>query len=124
MPTTTVSGIGGGEHVERITPAGDEVVDALLQERRAVLCRAGADLVRREPVQADDLLVERAARLDAIEPAGESEAEVGHVLGRIYPAIDADQCRGREAMRGLFHRLPRAGCDQGFARIEVAGGLV
>src|SRR5436853_3067404 len=64
MPTTTrvmtPSCELRAQHLERIAMAREVVLDAFLHQRRAVLRAPVGKLRRREPVQADDLLVERA----------------------------------------------------------------
>ncbi len=92
--------------------------------------RAGAlaDLVRRQPQDAQDAVVQRASRFLRPELAGEREADVGHAFGFVARHgardVDAEQ-RGRpERMRGLLDRLARRGLDQRLAGIEVAGRLV
>src|SRR4051794_40639050 len=61
MPTTIFMRSGSGElgreELERIAPAGEEVLQALLDKRRAVLGAPVRELRRGEPVQVDDFLV-------------------------------------------------------------------
>src|SRR5688500_16320271 len=123
MPTTTRSGIVGREDVERKLAPGEVVVDAALHERRAMDGTARKELLAREPVQRDDLLVERPL-VEPLDAAAEAEAQEGDVRGRVVPAVDADECGWGEAMRGLLEHLAAAGRHQRLARVEVAGGLV
>src|SRR4029077_9858548 len=123
MPTTTRSGIFPGENLERERAPREVVVDAALHERRAVLRAALEELVAREPVQRNDLPVERPL-VDALDAPAEAEEQEGHVPRRIVPAVDADE-RGRlEAVRRFLERFAPARRHQRLARIEVAGGLV
>src|SRR6476646_44416 len=123
MPTTTRSGIFPGENLERERAPREVVVDAALHQRRAVLRAALEELVAREPVQRNDLPVERPL-VDALDAPAEAEAQEGHVPRRVVPAVDADE-RGRlEAVRRFLERFAPARRHQRLARIEVAGGLV
>src|SRR3990170_1761511 len=124
MPTTTFSRIALGQDLERKAPPGEEVLDALLHQRRAVLGAPRGELGRRQPGERDDLLVEPSALLHAVDPAAERKAQERHVLLVVAPAVDAEQCRGREAMRRLLQHLARHRLGERLARIEVPGRLV
>src|SRR6185436_3471899 len=53
-----------------------------------------------------------------------AEAQEGHVLRGVVPAIDADE-RGRlEAVRRLLEHFTPARGDERLAGVEMAGGLV
>src|SRR5262245_19200131 len=80
-----------GEQLQRIAPAGEEILDAFLHERRAVLVAPGRELRRREPVQRHDFLVELAAFLEAGDLAREGEAQVGDVPRGVVVAVHAEQ---------------------------------
>src|ERR1044071_2457921 len=123
MPTTTRSGIVAGEDVERERAPREVVLDAALHERRAVLRAPLEELLRREPVQRDDLPVERLLH-DALDAAAEAEAQERHVPRRIVPAVDADERRRLEAVRSFLEHFAPAGRHQRFAGIEMARGLV
>src|SRR5687768_10282040 len=123
MPTTTRSGIVGRKDVERKLAPGEVIVDAALHERRAMGGTARTELLAREPVQRDDLLVERPL-VDPLDAAAEAEAQEGDVRGRVVPAVDADERRGDEAMRRLLEHLAAARGNERLARVQVAGRLV
>src|SRR5919198_3513021 len=82
------------------------------------------ELRGREPVQLHDLLVELALPVGFANLAGEAEAQEGHVLSRVVPAIDADERARLKAMRCFFEHFAAACGDERLAGIEVAGGLV
>src|SRR2546423_1343028 len=123
IPTTTFSGIFVGEQLEREVPSREEVVDALLHQRRAVIGAPRRQLLGSQPAQRLDLLVERPLFL-AQNRSGEAKAQERHVLRGVMPAIDADQRLGLEAVRGLLEHFAPASGDQRFARIEVPRRLV
>src|SRR5580765_1726368 len=123
MPTTTRSGIFARENLERECASREVVVDAALHKRRAVPRAPLEELVTREPVQRDDLPVERPL-VDALDAPAEAEAQERHVPRRVVPAVDADECGRLEAVRRLLEHFAPARRHQRFARIEVAGGLV
>src|SRR5688572_29158765 len=75
MPTTTFSGIGVRQKFEREALPGQEIVHALLHQRRAVHCLPGAQLVRGQPVQRHDLLVQLASRFRARDGPGKAESD-------------------------------------------------
>src|SRR5579859_7177731 len=58
IPTTTRSGIVLRQDLERVAMPGEEIVDAFLHQRRAVLARSFLQLFRAQPVQADNLRVQ------------------------------------------------------------------
>src|ERR1051326_1938214 len=123
MPTTTRSGIFAGEDLEREAAPREVVVDAALHERRAVLRTPLEELLAREPVQRHDLPIERPL-LDALDAAAKAEAQEGHVLRGVVPAVDADE-RGRlEAGRRLLEHSPPARGDERLAGVEMSGRLV
>src|SRR5688572_1226697 len=94
-----------------------------MHQRRAVLGAPRAELGGREPLQRDDFLVER-SRFLADDAATEAKAQEGDVLRGVVPAVDADQARRLEAVRGLLEHLAPARLDQRLAGVEVAGRLV
>src|SRR5687768_3292171 len=79
IPTTTRSGIFAREYFERKPAPGDEIVDAALHQRRAVLGAPRHELVAGEPVQRGDLRIQR-PRIDALDAPAEAKAQEGHVL--------------------------------------------
>src|SRR5438309_7272 len=123
MPTTTFSGRFPRQHVEREASAGEEVLHALLHERRAVLRLPCLHLRLGQPVQGNDFPVQ-GPLFDALDLARKAEAQERHVPRRVMPAVDADQARRLEAVRGLFQHLAPAGGEQGFAAIEMSRRLV
>src|SRR5436190_1202592 len=92
MPTTTRSGIFRGEDLEREATSREVVLDAALHERRTVLRAPLEELLAREPVQRDDLAVERPL-VEALDAAAEAESQERHIAGRVVPAIDCDDRR-------------------------------
>src|ERR671914_2455886 len=116
MPTTTRSGIVRGQDLEGEAAPGEPVVDAALHERRAVRCAPLEELLAREPVQRQNLRVDR-ARLHALDAAAKAKAQERDVRRRIVPAVDADERRGLEAVRGFLQHLAPA------RRNERLGGI-
>src|SRR3989454_145214 len=123
MPTTTFSAIFPRQHVDREASAGEEVLHALLHERRAVLRLPAFHLPLGQPVQGNDFPVQGPI-FDPLDVAPKAEAQERHVPRRVMPAVDADQARWLEAVRGLFQHLALAGGEQGFAAIEMSRRLV
>src|SRR5437879_3843953 len=123
MPTTTFSAIFPRQHVEREASAGEEVLHALLHERRAVLRLPAFHLPPGQPVQGNDFPVQ-GPLFDPLDLARKAEAQKRHVPRRVMPAVDADQARRLEAVRGLFKHLALAGGEQRFAAIEMSRRLV
>src|SRR5258706_10907301 len=142
MPTTTRSpidssaeiwgecsrGLRSGEltaqRPERKTRPGEIVLHAALHEGRSMHRAPRRELLRREPMQRENLPVERAPWLGVPDVSAKREAQKRHVLRCVVPAIDAEQRRGRESMRRLFQHLARDRGNERLARIEMAGRLV
>src|SRR5688572_5577844 len=123
MPTTTRSGIFGREHVEPELTPGKVVVHAALYQRGAMLAASRGELLAREPVQRQDLLVERTL-LHAFDAAAEAIAQEGDIRRRVVPAIDADQRSRLEAVRGLFEHLAPARRHERLVRVQMPRRLV
>src|SRR6266446_4779556 len=81
-------------------------------------------LIDREPMQGDDLFVERAVLVEGTGLAGEAEAEERDVFRCIVPAVDAHERARLEVVRRLLQHLAAASSDERLARIQVAGRLI
>src|SRR5207248_892858 len=79
------------ENVQRIAHAGEIVLNALLHQGRAMVAFPRLQLVEREPMQGDDLFVERTVLVQGTGLAREAEAEERDVLCRVVPAVDGHQ---------------------------------
>src|SRR5262245_41462612 len=94
---------------ERESPPSEAIRDARHDERAARSVLEPADLGGGEPQHPPDLGVERPADLLAPDLAHEREAEERRVARRVPPAIDTEQMRRPEAVRGFLQRLALAG---------------
>ena len=78
----------------------------------------------RDPECAHDAPVERLLRTMIVHCTAEGEAQEAAAVHRIAPQVDADQSVGPEPPRGLLARFADRRFEQGFAILEMSGGLV
>jgi len=111
------------EDVERIARAGEEILDALQDQRRTVARVAGADFIEAHPDVPQDALIERAAGVMIGDASGKSEAHIGRP-GRLGVVIDAEQRFGHKMVCAFFKGFAHDRFGQCFIGFEVTGGLV
>ena len=112
------------QQIEGIALAGEQILDAAQDQRAAMSRLRGLDLIQCQPAGADDAFVEFALGLPAAQLTGKGKTQIGHVLGRVLPVIDADQMRRLEVVSRLFERLAHHGIDQRLAFFKMPGRLI
>ena len=112
------------DEFERVTRAGQVVVDAAHHERAAMAALQCQHLLAVEPAGAQDAVVQRPGRIVPAEAAAEGDSQEGPGRVRRLPQVDADDLARHERPAGLLQRLARDGVLQGLAVVEVTRGLV
>ena len=77
-----------------------------------------------EPAGAQDAVIEGARGIVTLQLATERDTQEGLAQVRGLPEVDADDFAWDERPAGFLERLARDGLLQGFAVLEVTGGLV
>src|SRR5438046_9497731 len=108
MPTTTFSAIFPRQHVEREAPAGEEVQQALLHERRAVLVLPAFHLRLGQPVQGNDFPVQGPI-FEALDLARKADAQERPLPRRVMAAVVADESSGIGSVVAVIQLLIHTG---------------
>ncbi len=116
------------EQVQREALPADEVSETLHDKWAAVLGRAGANLLRRQPHRLHNAAVEGAADFVHSEIAGKCEAQKGDRLTGVRrwraPHVHTEQGLRSKAVGSFLEGFARTGFDQRLARIKMAGWLI
>jgi len=124
-------GGGGGEFLEqvldeceRVALALQIIVETVRHRRAAVLGAQFGNLLRGEPVGADNALIERAVAVVFDGAASKGEAQVSNVVMPRLGLINADQRIGLNLPAAFFESFAPGGVQQGFAVFQVSRWLV
>src|SRR5437879_9577922 len=122
MPTTTFSAIFPRQHVEREASAGEEVLHALLHERRAVLRLPAFHLPLGQPVQGNDFPVQGPI-FDPLDVAPKEKGQDRTAPRPVFPAEVATRPGCLEGWGGFFRTSPLPGGERGSAAMGFPGRL-
>ena len=114
----------GRDEIERSSAAREVVVDAAQHHRAAQARLAREQLLARQPVRADDAVVERAGPVGAAAPCRRTRRAGTSCRVSALPEVDADDVLRLERPARLLERLADDGVEQRFAVLEVAGRLI
>ncbi len=113
-----------GHRLQCLAAPGEVVAYAAQDERTAQPCALVLEILRGQPMGADDAAVERLRGIVVTHRAGKSEAQDRAAAGRVAPQVHAHQASRLKAPGGLFARLAHHRCEQGLAALDVAGRLI
>lgn len=77
-----------------------------------------------EPDCTADACIQLAGRIMSGDFTPEGKTQKARAVFILVPEIDTQQCRGQKIMAGLFKGFADGCSDQGFTRLQMAGGLV
>ena len=79
------------EQIERVALAGDHILNATQDQRAAMARLTCPHFIEGQPARADDAFIKLAPGFKTAQFTTKGEAQVGNILVRMLPAVDADQ---------------------------------
>ncbi|MNT59545.1 hypothetical protein D3C72_1970660 [compost metagenome] len=103
---------------------GEVVVDAAQDQFAAPALWLAGQLIAGQPCRANDAAVQAALRMMAQRFGDKADALIGHPIARRGIQINADDAGEFDIPASFFQRLAQRCLAQGFAGLEMAGGLI